>query len=94
MSVGPRVRCERPVIALAGGRTVPMADRPVEEPICRPVCDDGFRHAYLSRFGIASTFAYRAQVESALDALADHLEAHLDLDRILDIARSRQTVRR
>ena len=30
---------------------------------------------------------YDHEIESTLDALADHLEAHLDLDGILDIAR-------
>jgi adenosylcobyric acid synthase len=35
--------------------------------------------------------AYEARIETALDALADHLEAHLDIAQILKIARSRQT---
>ena len=51
---------------------------------------DAFRRAYLAGFGLASTLAYEAQVEQALDALADHVEAHLDVDAILAIARSRQ----
>ena len=51
---------------------------------------DAFRSAYLAGFGLASTLAYEAQVERALDALADHVEAHLDVDAILAIARSRQ----
>jgi adenosylcobyric acid synthase len=53
--------------------------------------NDGFRKAWLADLGIASSIAYEAQIESALDALADHLEAHLDIDRMLEIARSRQT---
>jgi adenosylcobyric acid synthase len=52
---------------------------------------DAFRKVWLAQFGIASSLAYEARIESALDALADHLEAHLDIDRILEIARSRQT---
>ncbi len=52
---------------------------------------DAFRKAWLAHLGIASTLAYESQIESALDALADHLEAHLDIDAILAIARSRQT---
>jgi adenosylcobyric acid synthase len=52
---------------------------------------DAFRKAWLANLGIASTLAYESQIESALDALADHLEAHLDIDAILSIARSRQT---
>jgi adenosylcobyric acid synthase len=52
---------------------------------------DAFRKAWLAHLGIASTLAYEVQIESALDALADHLEAHLDIEAILGIARSRQT---
>ena len=33
---------------------------------------DAFRSAYLAGFGLASTLAYEAQVERALDALAQH----------------------
>ena len=52
---------------------------------------DVFRKAWLENLGIASSLAYEASIESALDALADHLEAHLDIDGIVAIARSRQT---
>jgi adenosylcobyric acid synthase len=52
---------------------------------------DAFRKAWLANLGIASTLAYESQIESALEALADHLEAHLDIEAILSIARSRQT---
>jgi adenosylcobyric acid synthase len=50
---------------------------------------DEFRRAWLAGFGIASQVAYEDRVERALDALADHLEAHLDVGRIIEIARSR-----
>jgi adenosylcobyric acid synthase len=52
---------------------------------------DAFRKAWLANLGIASTLAYDSQIESALEALADHLEAHLDIEAILAIARGRQT---
>ena len=52
---------------------------------------DGFRAAYLAGFGAASVLAYEAGIEAALDALADHLEAHLGIDRILDIAHQRSS---
>lgn len=49
---------------------------------------DGFRRAFLARFGAAGPgIAFEDEVEAALDALAAHLEAHLDLDRMLEIAR-------
>jgi adenosylcobyric acid synthase len=51
---------------------------------------DGFRHAFLDRIRrrAVSGIAYEREVEATLDALADHLAAHLDLDRILEIARA------
>ena len=52
---------------------------------------DGFRAAFLAglkRREAAGT-AFEAQVESILDGLAAHLEAHLDVDRILALARQR-----
>ena len=52
---------------------------------------DAFRKAWLANLGIASSLAYASEIESALDALADHLEAHLDIEAMLTIARSRQT---
>jgi adenosylcobyric acid synthase len=48
---------------------------------------DSFRRAYLvSLGGPDSDFRYEASIESALDGLADHLEKHLAIDRLLDIA--------
>jgi adenosylcobyric acid synthase len=51
---------------------------------------DGFRHAFLNRIRAraVSGVAYEREVEAILDALADHLAAHLDLDHILEIARA------
>ncbi len=48
---------------------------------------DGFRHAFLKSLGAAvSQFSYEHEIEATLDALAQHLEAHLDLDAILALA--------
>ncbi|WP_371425567.1 cobyric acid synthase [Tardiphaga sp.] len=52
---------------------------------------DAFRKAWLANLGVASSLAYDAQIEVALDALADHCEKHLDIDRLIEIARSRQS---
>ena len=50
--------------------------------------DDRQRAAWLARFcaGGASV-AYEAQVEGTLDRLAEHLVRHIDLDRLLTLAR-------
>ncbi|MEQ9695046.1 cobyric acid synthase [Shimia sp. SDUM112013] len=50
--------------------------------------DDGFRAAWLGGLGAeVSATGYDATVEATLDALADHMEHHLDLDGIFAIAR-------
>ena len=49
---------------------------------------DGFRKAFLARMDIPATnLHYRASVESTLDALADHIENHLDVEGLLAAAR-------
>jgi adenosylcobyric acid synthase len=50
---------------------------------------DEFRRAFLARLGAApSAFDYEATIEATLDRLADHLEASLDLDRVLAASRA------
>ncbi len=49
--------------------------------------DDIFRAAWLAGFGVTATGAYDTGVEATLDALADHLETHLDVDGLLAVAR-------
>jgi len=50
--------------------------------------DDAFRAAWLAEQGQrAAGLAYEAQVEATLDALADHMEAHLDVAGMLALAR-------
>jgi adenosylcobyric acid synthase len=52
---------------------------------------DAFRKAWLKNLGVVSSLAYETRIERALDALADHLEAHLDIEQLLAIAHSRQS---
>ncbi|HHS81967.1 MAG TPA: cobyric acid synthase CobQ, partial [Devosia sp.] len=49
---------------------------------------DPFRHAFLRSMApdIGQGPAHEARIETVLDQLADHLEQHLDLDRLLDLA--------
>jgi adenosylcobyric acid synthase len=50
--------------------------------------DDRQREAWLERLGGQGTeLNYDAQVDAVLDRLAAHMENHLDLDRLLSIAR-------
>jgi len=49
---------------------------------------DHFRKAFLAQLDVpAANQAYGARIEGALDALADHIEAHLDVDGLLALAR-------
>jgi adenosylcobyric acid synthase len=85
--------CVRPVAMIAGRPDgASSADGRVQGTYLHGLfVNDAFRKTWLAHLGIASSVAYEAKIESALDALADHLEAHLDIDRMLEIARSRQT---
>jgi len=48
---------------------------------------DAFRSAYLAQLGFAAANeSYGARIESALDALADHIETHLDVEGLLALA--------
>lgn len=50
--------------------------------------NDAFRSAFIAAMGApASGLQHGASVESALDALADHLAAHLDVDGLFQLAR-------
>jgi adenosylcobyric acid synthase len=50
--------------------------------------DDRQRKAFVASLGgVASDFSYDLMIDDTLDALADHLGAHVDLDRLLSLAR-------
>jgi adenosylcobyric acid synthase len=52
--------------------------------------DDRQRRHWLAKLGApASGFDYEADVEATLDLLADHIEKHVDCDRLLALARER-----
>jgi len=82
----------RPWLVLDGGRAdgAVSADGRVMGAYLHGIfAADGFRRAFLKRLrgGYESGLAFEARIEATLDALADHLEAHLDLDRLLAVAR-------
>jgi adenosylcobyric acid synthase len=50
--------------------------------------DDAQRRAWIERLGgIPSPRSHEAEIQSTLDALAVHLDAHIDVDRLLRLAR-------
>jgi len=57
--------------------------------------DDRQRRAWLERLAVpASPLDYEADVEATLDLLADHIERHVDCDRLLALARPPRLTRR
>ena len=48
---------------------------------------DAFRAAFLKNLGVTATGHYGQSIETTLDALADHLEAHIDVAGLLALAR-------
>ena len=83
--------CTRPLLRLADGRPegAVSADGRVSGAYVHGLfANDAQRAALLARLGAApSQLRYEAMVEETLDALADHCARHLDLDRLLEIAR-------
>jgi adenosylcobyric acid synthase len=84
--------CARPVLMVDGKpEGASSADGRVQGTHVHGLfTSDAFRRAWLKTFNKVSALAYEQKVEAAIDALADHLEAHLDIDGLLAIARGRQ----
>ncbi|WP_436638540.1 cobyric acid synthase [Microbaculum sp. FT89] len=81
---------ERPLVRLADGRVdgaVSPDGRVAATYVHGFFADDRQRAAWLDRLGGASDLAYERGVDDALDRLAEHLEAHVDIDRIVTSAR-------
>jgi adenosylcobyric acid synthase len=89
-SVGPG--CERPLLNIAGGRPdgAVSADGRVSGCYVHGLfADDRYRAHWLARIGAPpSALDYESAVEATLDALAAHLERHIDCARLLEIARA------
>jgi len=85
--------CARP-FALLGGRPdgATSADGLVAGTYLHGAfAGDDVRAAFLARLGVSSELSYEAGIEATLDALADHLAEHVHTERLLAIARERQT---
>ncbi len=83
--------CARPLLRFADGRcdgAVAHNGRAAGAYVHGLFAQDDFRAAFLRGLGAApSHLRYEALVEETLDALADHLAHHVDLDRLLEMAR-------
>jgi adenosylcobyric acid synthase len=81
----------RPVLRFADGRSdgAMSADGRVQGAYVHGLfAEPRQRLALLQSFGLAgSGLSYEADVEATLDGLAAHLAAHIDLDRLLSLAR-------
>lgn len=78
--------CARPLLTLAGqpDGAVSRDGRVMGCYLHGLFAADSFRHAFLGR---EAGISYEAQVDEVLDRLADHLEAAVDLDALLALAR-------
>jgi adenosylcobyric acid synthase len=91
MHVGRTTGTNRPLLRLANGRH----DGAVNDGATVAGCyihgllaDDRQRRHWLQRIGVqGSTLDYEADVDATLDRLADHIEKHVDCDRLLGLAR-------
>jgi len=83
--------CARPFARLADGSSegaISADGRVIGTYVHGLFADDRQRAAWLQRFGAGpANIIYQDQVERTLDALAAHLAAHIDLDRLLKLAR-------
>jgi adenosylcobyric acid synthase len=91
MHVGRTTGSPRPLLRLCNGKhdgAVSTDGRIAGCYIHGLFADDCQRHHWLQRIGAqASTFSYEPAVDATLDQLADHIEKHVDCDRLLELAR-------
>jgi adenosylcobyric acid synthase len=83
--------CVRPFARLAGGTqegAMSADGRSIGTYVHGLFADDRQRAAWLARFsGGPAQVSYEASVDAILDRLAAHLEAHVDVDRLLTLSR-------
>ena len=82
--------CARPLMRFADGRldgAISADGRIAGAYVHGLFADDRQRAAWLALLGTTSGIDYEVTIERTLDALADHCEAHLDLEALLAAAR-------
>jgi adenosylcobyric acid synthase len=91
MHIGVTRGLDPPFARFGDGRSdgAISADGRVAGTYCHGLfADDRQRAAWIARLGgTPAGFSHAAGIESTLDALAAHLEAHIDIDRLLRLAR-------
>jgi adenosylcobyric acid synthase len=92
MHVGRTVGTAPPLLTLASDQADGAVDRTGRISGCYIhglLSDDRMRRHWLARVGVASSdLRYESEVDATLDRLADHLEAHVDCDGLLALARA------
>lgn len=82
--------CARPMVNTAAGRdgAISADGRVMGTYLHGLFTSDAYRTAFLQRLGsVSDGSSYDARVDAVLDSLADHMEAHLDIDGLLSVAR-------
>jgi len=90
MHVGRTAGAVVPLLELEGHDQGAVSGRVAGCYIHGLLADDRQRRHWLARLGAsASGFDYEADVEATLDRLADHIEQHIDCERLLALAREK-----
>ncbi|MGE5149284.1 MAG: cobyric acid synthase CobQ, partial [Rhodospirillaceae bacterium] len=90
MHIGRTTGATTPLLQLDGHDTGAVKGRIAGCYIHGLLTDDRQRWHWLAKLGAqASAFDYEADIDATLDLLADHIEKHVDCDRLLALARER-----
>lgn len=82
--------CDRPFARIDGARegAISADGRVMGSYLHGLFRDDGFRAAFVRELAVpASYLAYDLAIQETLDTLADHIETHLDVVGLLELAR-------
>ena len=90
MHVGRTTASPAPLLALEGHDQGAVSGRIAGCYIHGLLSDDRQRRHWLQKLGVPSTdFDYQADVDRTLDLLAEHIENHVDCDRLLSLAKEK-----
>ena len=90
MHVGRTTGAITPLLAIDGHDAGAVSGRIAGCYIHGLLTDDRQRRHWLQKLGSEpSTFDYESDVDATLDLLADHIEKHIDCDRLLALAKER-----